>query len=95
MLTESQGRQFENGVYFYPGVTSIAARSTDLPLNNVGFHHWVDNNPDPDDYVRAMVKDPITGEETPSVAPVDLALDGTRSVAGHTTITYRYLEEKP
>lgn len=88
-LTESSGVQYENGVEFWPGVTEIICRPTDLVVDNVGFNYW-----DGADKVRYKVKDPDTGDPIDSPEPANLALNGSLSGAGTTQITYRDLIEK-
>ncbi len=93
LITRSLGRQEENGVVFYPGVTEIAIeKDTDLVLDNVGYEYW---DPDAGDWARA--KD---GEGNDTAEPVNLKLDGTLKPAGGVgdtgspvTITYRHLDQ--
>lgn len=85
LVTRSLGKQVENGVTFYPGVTEIELkRTTDLYLDNVGYEAWDD---DEADYVRA--KD-AAGEFVAD--PVNLDLEGKLSDS-LTTIGYRHLTE--
>lgn len=91
-VCRSLGKQLENDIVFYPGVTEIQIlKSTDLILDNVGFHYWdaAENS-----YIRAKDSE---GNET--AEPVNLELDGTLKATGGvgdtgtTTITYRDLDE--
>lgn len=85
LLTESVGRQFENGTEYWPGVTRILAEeSTDLTLDNVGYEYWsaVDN-----DWIRAKDKDGVLVAE-----PIKLNLAGAPNGTTTTTITYRHLD---
>lgn len=91
-LTRSGGKQVENDIVFYPGVTEIGIyKTTDLVLDNVGYEYWDDAS---EDYKRA--KD---GNGDDTAEPINLNLDGTKkdtSVIGDTgaiTLTYRDLEE--
>lgn len=87
LLTESQGEQYENGIRFWPGVTSILAEeTTDLILDNVGYEYWDAAN---SNWVRAADKD---GQ--PTGEPINLKLDGDKGGDNSTTITYRHLTEK-
>lgn len=86
--TRSMGESRENGTTFWPGVTEIIARPTDLTVDNVGYNYWDGANK-----VRAQVQDADTGENIDSPEPVNLALAGGLSGAGTTQITYRYLTE--
>jgi hypothetical protein len=90
LVTRSGGKQVENGITFYPGVTEIEIKkSTDLTIDNVGFEYWDPAAGAFGDYVRA--KD---ANEDPTAEPVNLNLDGTRNTSDpKTTITYRHLEE--
>ena len=84
LLTESQGEQIENGVTFWPGVTTILAEdSTDLTLDNVGMDYW-----------SVLLGDwnRITdGLGNFQADPINLKLDGDAGGDITTTITYRHL----
>lgn len=83
LLTESQGVQYENGVEFWPGITTILAEdTTDLQLDNVGYQYW-----DGADLKRAKDSD---GQDT--AEPINLTLAGADGGTNATTITYRDLE---
>lgn len=86
-LTESEGQRYENGIEFWPGITTILAKdTTDLQLDNVGYDYW---DTDKNDWVR--VKD---AEGNDVAEPINLKLDGGKGGDNTTTITYRYLEPK-
>lgn len=86
LVTRSGGKQVENDIVFYPGITEIELRkTTDLTIDNVGYEYWDD---DASKYVRA--KD---GDGEFAADPVNLTLGGELILTETTTITYRYLEE--
>lgn len=83
LLTESQGVQYENGIEFWPGMTTILAEdTTDITLDNVGYQHW-----DGADLKRALDAD-----NNPTAEPINLTLAGASGGTLSTTITYRDLE---
>lgn len=86
-LTESLGRQYENGYEFWPGVTTILAmKTTDLILDNTSYDYW---DPVSGELVRA------TDSHGEALAePINLNSAGSKSIDGATQITWRYLEEK-
>ena len=86
LLTESQGKQVENEIEFWPGVTRIEVRkTTDLIIPNVGYEYW-------DDVAELYVRtDDAFGRATGD--PVNLNLDGSVNDDAPITITYRHLEE--
>src|SRR5690606_8689113 len=87
LLTESEGQRFENGIEFWPGVTSILARkTTDIQLDNVGYDYWDTGK---EDWVRVQDAD---GNDVAD--PINLKLDGDKGGDTSTTISYRYLEPK-
>lgn len=87
LLTESLGVQYENGVEFWPGVTTILADdTTDLILDNVGYEYW--------DTVSGDWKRVVDADGNFMAEPINLDLDGDEGGTTSTTITYRYLEEK-
>ena len=86
LVTRSGGRQVENDIEYYPGITEIELKkTTDLTIDNVGYEYW---DSDASNYVRA--KD---GEGELAADPVNLTLAGELTLSATTTITYRYLEE--
>jgi hypothetical protein len=85
LLTQSLGVQFENGVTFWPGVTTVLAEDTDLVLDNVGTEYW--------DTVTDNWKKAIDGEGLPMTEPINLTLAGAQGGDNTTTITYRHLRE--
>lgn len=90
LVTRSGGKQSENGITYYPGITEIEIKkTTDLIIDNVGYEYWDPAKGDNGDYVRAKDADGSFCAE-----PVNLNIDGTRKTSGSkTTITYRHLEE--
>lgn len=87
LLTESLGVQYENGVEFWPGVTTILADTThDLVLDNVGYEYW--------DTVASDWKRATDADGNFMAEPVNLTLAGDEGGTNATTITYRYLEDK-
>jgi hypothetical protein len=102
LAAESLGRQEENGIEYYPGEVRIEVmKTTDLKLDNVGWHHWdVDETEEVGfiietlELVRAQVVDKQTGQKVDAAAPVNLTMDGwLGSDEEPTSITYRYLTE--
>lgn len=90
LLTESLGETEENGVVYWPGVTTILAdETTDLILDNVGYDYWDVGNAR---FERAKVTDPDTGDNVFAADPINLKLDGDAGGTTTTTITYRFLE---
>lgn len=82
LVTRSGGRQVENGIEFYPGITEIELKkTTDRTLDNVGYDYW-----DGAKIARYTVDGEFPGE------PINLKLDGTQDGDNTTTITYRYLD---
>lgn len=82
LLTDSQGKQIENDVEFWPGVTRVELKkTTDLILDNVSYDYW-------DGSAIAPYK--VNGERPGE--PINLKLDGTDGGDNTTTITYRHLE---
>lgn len=85
LMTESIGKQFENGIEFWPGVTEILAGETDLTLDNVGYEYW--------DAAESNWKRAVDVDNEFMAEPINLKLDGDQGGTNATTITYRYLEE--
>lgn len=85
LMTESVGKQFENGIEFWPGVTEILAGDTDLTLDNVGYEYW--------DAGESNWKRAVDADNEFMAEPINLKLDGDQGGTNATTITYRYLEE--
>lgn len=84
LLTESHGEQFENGVRFWPGTTTILAdETTDLTIDNVGYEFW---NAADSDWERVKDTDGNFMAE-----PINLKIDGDKGGTTTNTITYRYL----
>lgn len=88
--THEGGRQVQNGIAFYPGVTEITIEdTTDLILDNVGFEYWEAGAFKP---TRALDKD-----NQPTAEPINLTLSGRRlddeggTGDSTTQITYRDL----
>lgn len=91
-LTRSGGKQVENDIVFYPGITEIGIyKTTDLVIDNSGYEYW---DAAESAYLRA--KD---GNDEDVAEPIALNLDGTKKDtggigdSGPITITYRDLEE--
>lgn len=86
MVTRSLGKQVENDVTYYPGVTEIELKkTTDLKLDNVGYEYW--------NSLASAMKRAVDDDNQPVADPVNLALDGGLNDSATSTITYRYLEE--
>ena len=82
LVTESLGQQFENGFEFWPGTTRVEVkRTTDIIIDNVGYDYW-------DSTESKHVRADNQGE------PINLSMSGDKD-SSKTTITYRYLEDKP
>ena len=94
LAAEDLGRREENGVVYYPSeITVEVMPTTDLQLDNVGWHVWRQSDADGEttwELDRAKVKH--DGVETDVAAPINLTLDGTEGTdETPTSITYRYL----
>lgn len=82
-VTESLGKQIENGIEFWPGVTRIELKkTTDRILDNVGYDYWNGSEIAP-----FLVDNERPGE------PINLNRDGTANGDYTETITYRHLTE--
>lgn len=95
LACESLGRQEENGIVYYPGVTSIEVmKTTRLALDNTGFNCWKDGG---SGYklTRAMVTDDSDEDNrVPAASPINLNLDGTEgSDDSPNSINWIYLEK--
>lgn len=81
--TESLGKQIENGIEFWPGITRIELKkTTDRILDNVGYDYWD----------GAQIAPFLVDNERPG-EPVNLKRDGTANGTNTETITYRHLAE--
>lgn len=86
-LTQSLGVQYEDGIEFWPGETTISVEdTTDLVLDNVGYEYWDETETD---WVRA-----VDANNEPMSEPINLKLDGDQGGDNTTTITFRHLTEK-
>lgn len=86
-VTEDGGKQVENNITFYPGLTEIGIhKTTDLILDNVGFEYYTGGGAD-NKLIRAKDDEGLDTAE-----PVNLSLEGFL-ILGTTQITYRDLEE--
>jgi hypothetical protein len=84
LMTSSLGKQIENGIEFWPGVTQIEVKkTTDLIIDNVGYDRWDGTAVTP--FLTAAGERP--GE------PRNLNMDGGSGGDFSHTITYRHLEE--
>ena len=95
LAAEDLGRKEENGVVYFPCEISIEVMATtDLKLDNVGWHAWRQNDAGGEttyELDRAKVKH--DGKEVDVAAPINLNLDGTEGTDDSpTSITYRYLD---
>jgi hypothetical protein len=79
-LTREGGKQIENGITFFPGVTEISInKTTDLVLDNVGFDYAVVPAVGNDFAFHQRAKD-ADGED--SAEPVNLKMDGSLAGSG-------------
>lgn len=90
LITESVGKQFENGVEFWPGVTEILAETTtDLILDNVGYEY---RDVASADAVKPLIR-AVDANGDFLAEPINLRFDGFQNGGTVTQITYRYLTE--
>ncbi len=83
-LTREGGKQIENGITYYPGVTEIAIhKTTDLIIDNVSFSYYT---------VAGALKRFLDDDGEPLADPQNITRSGLQS-SSKTTITYRDLEQ--
>ncbi len=95
LAAEDLGRREENSVVYFPcEITIEVMATTDLRLDNVGWHVWRQSDAGGEttyELDRAKVKH--QGKEVDVAAPINLNLDGTEgNDDSPTSITYRYLD---
>lgn len=83
-LTREGGKQVENGVTFYPGMTEIAIhKTTDLIIDNVSYSYYT---------LAGALKRFLDDDGEPLADPQNIQRNGLQS-SSKTTITYRDLTE--